>query len=360
MLRTPLGFRSRYTFGARAAAELGGRTFEIEIKKLNCEKELLIDGSPLWVGREITGTVLDLSERSIVGRACSKGGMHVGGSSPALLWRAIMEYCRLPNHRSTLGKALDLCGLTHPKVLELLALVKAPATPSRATGSRSGGLAGLTPTGSQLRHIGALAGDAFIEAMERISPAEPQLVFQQLMKKPSFRDRFLTDFQRQVFSPAALRDRLLEEPFFAGMIHVYHALLGWKAKRQHLALFAPYFPWSVTSTLFGVTQWCVYSARLHAGEFGAEKHVPPRIVSFRLKPEAVTFLADCVNRPELTQTVASNQGATPYYLPLTSYYILLTTHYLLLTTYYSLLTTHYLLLTTYYSLLTTHYFLLAT
>ena len=39
-LRTPLGFRSRYTFGARAAAELGGRTFEIEIKKLNCEKEL--------------------------------------------------------------------------------------------------------------------------------------------------------------------------------------------------------------------------------------------------------------------------------------------------------------------------------
>ena len=39
-----------------------------------------------------------------------------------------MEYCGLPNHRSTLGKALDLSGLAHPKFLELLALVKAPAT----------------------------------------------------------------------------------------------------------------------------------------------------------------------------------------------------------------------------------------
>ena len=74
-LRTPLGFRARYTFSSRAAAELGGRTFEIEIKKLNCEKELHIDGSPLWVGREITGIVLDLSERRIVVRVCSKCGM---------------------------------------------------------------------------------------------------------------------------------------------------------------------------------------------------------------------------------------------------------------------------------------------
>jgi hypothetical protein len=129
-----------------------------------------------------------------------------------------LEYCKLPGKRQC--NALDLCGLTHPKVLESLALVKAaPATPPPTThniGSRSGGLASLPKEGSQLRQIGALAGEAFVEAMERISPDEPQLVFQQLMRRTSFWNRFLTDFQRQIFSPAALRARLLEEPFFMG------------------------------------------------------------------------------------------------------------------------------------------------
>ena len=145
--------------------------------------------------------------------------------------------------------------------------------------------------------------------MESISRDEPELVFQQLMSAPSFRNRFLTDFQRQIFSPTAVRDRMLEEPFFDGMARVYHALKGWKAKRRHLALFAPYFPWSVTCKLFGVSQWVVYSARLHAGEYGAERPVPPSLVSFRLKPEQVEYLADFVNRPELTQTLATNQRA---------------------------------------------------
>ena len=310
-LRIPLGYRARYTFGARTTAELGGRTFEFEIQKLDSRAELHYNGSPLWVGREITTTVLDLAKKRIIGRACSKSGMLVGPSSPALLWRSIMKYCDLPDHRQ--AKALDLCGLTHPRVIEVLAMVKPPPTPStppsHTIGSRSGGLSSLTADGSQLRRIGALAGVEFVKAMESISPNEPVLVFQQLMAKPSFRNRFLTDFQRQIFSPAVLRDRLLEEPFFAGMVRVYHALQGWKEKRRHLSLFAPYFPWSVTCTLFGVTQWFVYSARLHAGEFGAERPVPPSIVSFRLKPEATQFLADFVNRPELTQTVASNQGA---------------------------------------------------
>ena len=81
--------------------------------------------------------------------------------------------------------------------------------------------------------------------MESISPDEPELVFQQLMNAPSFRNRFLTEFQRQIFSPTALRERMLEEPFFAGMVRVYHCLVGWRAKRQHLALFAPFFPYQV-------------------------------------------------------------------------------------------------------------------
>ena len=93
------------------------------------------------------------------------------------------------------------------------------------------------------------------------------------------------------------------------MARVYHALGGWRAKRQHLALFAPYFPWPVTCKLSYISQWLVYAARVHAGEFGAELPVPPSTVSFRLKPEQVEYLRDFVNRPELTQTLASSQGA---------------------------------------------------
>ena len=304
------GYRARYTFGARSLAELGGRTFEFYIELLRSATELLHDGSPLWVGKEITGTVRDLSSQRIIGRSHAKNGLLVGPSSPALLWRAILEYVELPGkHHSD---ALDLCGLTHPKVMELMAMAEAapPAPPpTHNIGSRTGGLSNMTKDGSQLRLIGTLAGPAFVAAMESVSPGEPELVFQQLMMKPSFRNRFLTDFQRKIFSPAAVRDRMLEEPFFDGFVRVYHALQGWKAKRQHLALFAPYFPWLVTSKLFGVSQWLVYVARLHGGEFGAERPVPPALVSFRLKHEQVSYLCDFVNRPELTQTLASSQGA---------------------------------------------------
>ena len=322
-LQLRLGYCARYTFGARGAAGLGGRTFEIDIGKLDSVTELHLHGGPLWVAREIMGTVNDLSQRRIVGRASAKSGVHVGDSSPAQLWRAIMTYCEMPKSKP---HALDLCGLTHPKVVELMALAKAappspapshnigcrtppPLAPSHNVGSRTGGLSKLTEDGSQLRRIGTIAGPAFVAAMESVSPGEPERVFQQLMKRPSFRNRFFTDFQRQIFSPKAVRDRLLEEPFFDGMVCVYHALKGWKAKRRHLSLFAPYFPWSVTCTLFGVSQWIVYAARLHAGEHGAERPVPPVLVSFRLKPEQVEFLADFVNRPELTQMLATNQRA---------------------------------------------------
>ena len=118
LLRIPLGYRARYTFGARAAFELGGRTFEFEVEKLDSRTELHLNGAPLWVGKEITGTVLDLSQRRIIGRAYSKRGTHVGESSPARLWREILAYCELPDRHH--GNALDLCGLTHPRVIEVL------------------------------------------------------------------------------------------------------------------------------------------------------------------------------------------------------------------------------------------------
>ena len=43
-------------------------------------------------------------------------------------------------------------------------------------------------------------------------------------------------------SAGAMRDKLLRMPFFTAMVEVYHNLKGFRAKRQHLSLFAPHFP----------------------------------------------------------------------------------------------------------------------
>eukprot|EP00966_Prymnesium_polylepis_P310937 7183793-Prymnesium_polylepis.1 len=68
---------------------------------------------------------------------------------------------------------------------------------------------------------------------------------------------------------------------------------------------------------FNVGPWKVYAARLHAAAHGAARPVPPAIKSFRLKPEAVEYLTDFVNRPEFTQTLASNKGGTSWINELT-------------------------------------------
>jgi len=77
---------------------------------------------------------------------------------------------------------------------------------------------------------------------------------------------------------------LLEMPFMQGMVSVYHALPGWRTRRQHLSLVAPYFSYPVVMSLFGVGRWTVFSARLHAKQHGAERPVPPSRVSYRISP----------------------------------------------------------------------------
>ena len=74
-------------------------------------------------------------------------------------------------------------------------------------------------------------------------------------------------------------------PFMQGMVSVYHALPGWRTRRQHLSLVAPYFSYPVVMSLFGVGRWTVFSARLHAKQHGAERPVPTSRVSYRISPE---------------------------------------------------------------------------
>lgn len=253
LLQLRLGFRMRRTFGANVVF-LGGRTFEWWIETLSAPAELAFDGGPLWVAREVTGmaevaTVFakaDVSGR-IVGRAIGATGNVTGRSTPALLWRAVERHCGSEERK--LSHPLVICGLTHPKVQQLFALA-APTQPPPANnsiGTRSGGLSGLKEGGRQLREIRRLAGDAFVQAMESVSPEDPTGVFAQLMKAPSFRNTYLPLEWRDGLTPAAIEKQMVETPFFASMVSVYHELKGFRAKRQHLALVAPFFPVKVAS-----------------------------------------------------------------------------------------------------------------
>jgi hypothetical protein len=148
----------------------------------------------------------------------------------------------------TLRDALAFCGFTHPKVLELLAMSERAMstgaqlpTANNTIGSRKGVLSELMEGGSQLREIRRLAGDAFVAAMESVSPGEPQAVFAELMRAPSFRHTYLPKEWRDGLTTASIQKQMLETPFVAGMVTVYHELRGFRAKRQHLALFAPHF-----------------------------------------------------------------------------------------------------------------------
>ena len=71
---------------------------------------------------------------------------------------------------------------------------------------------------------------------------DPEGVFQQILNKPVFRARFLPAELTQGLSAAAMRDRLLDTPFIKSFVEIYHCLRGFRAKRQHLSLFAPHFP----------------------------------------------------------------------------------------------------------------------
>ena len=249
-LQLRLSFRARYTFGARVTV-VGGRTFEWWIETLNSH-ELAHNGGPLFVGREVTSKTECLSavhaksdaSGRILGRAVGASGSATGHSSPALLWAAVATHFELP--KSTLKAPLTICGLTHPKLLELLAIVDRACNnnhPNNSSiGSRSGGLSGLKEGGSRLREIRRLAGEEFALAMERVSPDDPRGAFAELMKSPTFRNEYLPSEWRNGLTFAAIQQQILETPFFSGMVTVYHEIKGWKAKRQCLALVAGYFP----------------------------------------------------------------------------------------------------------------------
>jgi len=128
------------------------------------------------------------------------------------------------------------------------------------------------------------------------------------MRRPSFRNRFLPAEWRDGLSKGAIQQQLMDSPFVKGFVDVYHALQGFRAKRQHLSMFAPHFSYKMTSAVFGIGRKLVYFARVHAGEYGGARPVPPSVTSYRISPEAAEGVNAFVSQPEITQVLASAPG----------------------------------------------------
>jgi hypothetical protein len=115
-----------------------------------------------------------------------------------------------------------------------------------------------------------------------------------LMLKPTFGHlsparagaRSLPDEWRNGLTQKAVQEQMLETPFVKSFVGVYRKLKGYRLKRQHLSLFAPYFPYETTMRLFCVGRKAVYFAKVHAGQYGGARPVPPTLTSYRISPEA--------------------------------------------------------------------------
>eukprot|EP00966_Prymnesium_polylepis_P145376 3357328-Prymnesium_polylepis.1 len=162
----------------------------------------------------------------------------------------------------------------------------------------------LAKCGGWLRELGQHAGEAFLHAMNKVSPGQPEFAFAQLKQRLSFRKRFFAEEPLE-------RDAMLATPFVATFVQVYHRLQTWQLKRQHLSMFAPHFAYKVTMKLFGVGRWIVYAAKLHAaGLGGGARPVPRRVVTLRISAEASDALISFLNDPENVQILAESLFST--------------------------------------------------
>ena len=253
-LRLRNGLRGRRTLTARGSSPMAGRSFEWWVDVMDARHDAAHHGGPLWVAREL-GRHSEVGKR-IIGRWQGADGRHAGPSSPGLLTKAIAAHCGAEERLLP----IPFTGLIHPAMHELLdaaegaagLTVPLPPPPMPSFGARAGGLAKLKPGGSQLHEVGEYAGVAFLEAMESVVPGDPEGVFRELMRRPSFRNQFIPAEWRNGLSKGAIQKQLMDSPFVKGFADVYHALQGFRAKRQHLSMFAPHFPYKVTMAVFGI------------------------------------------------------------------------------------------------------------
>lgn len=87
-------------------------------------------------------------------------------------------------------------------------------------GQRSGGLEGLVQGGSRRREVGDAASDAFLKAMESVVPGDLEGIFRELMRKPSFRGRFLPPEWRDGLTNASAQKQVMDSKFLGSFTRI--------------------------------------------------------------------------------------------------------------------------------------------
>jgi len=163
------------------------------------------------------------------------------------------------NHNGT-NNGVRLCGFDNTSVLQLLdAAHKAGVlAEQRVEQQQFGTHTNLNEySRSSIVALVAAASREFNAAMLAVCPSDPQYAFQALQKSLSFQKEWM---------PEASIDELSQAPFVTGTTTAYHNAERKESKLAILSLFAPYYPYRVTESIFSCDHNDVHKARLHAAE----------------------------------------------------------------------------------------------
>ena len=208
-------------------------------------------------------------------------GTPVYGETARAAWDKLYQQETSGKHHS--GAGFSLCGLHHPHVVALLAAHAQVGIDKRQLFGMNVQLSDMCDR--RLRKLRAEAGAAFLDAMETVCPTDPVGAFRELQRSSQWTAKWMPERVEHDFQAL---------PLVAGLVQAYRR---YEARGDNmgalaiLSLFAPHHASKVTTKVFGVNQYRIKQAILHAADRGAGMFVDKMVVHrARIKPRSFAFL----------------------------------------------------------------------
>ena len=266
------GFRARKLFQQQASSKLSGRCFEWHITE---HKSPFGAGLPKFVMRELlpdatTGVLM-------------RGEAKWAGSSPQEMCCNMYKDPNGGDNCHGTSNGVRLCGFDNPGVWQLLEAAEDCDSTKATHDQRTFGVftAISDYSKSSLAALVAHASSSFNAAMIAVCPTDHVAAFTPLRNS----QRFQQDWEYEPDDP------ILQSPLCQGMVDAYKNAPSREARTAILSLWAPYYPYKLTESLFSVDHNDVYNARLqHANGHAGRQLDKLKHHRFRMDAQKFSFI----------------------------------------------------------------------